>query len=668
MPSLDSMTILEKISNTIRCLSIDAIEKAHSGHPGMPMGCAEFAAVLWAKILKHNPKDPEWPDRDRFVLSAGHGSMLLYSALHLSGYDLSLDDLKDFRQWGSRTPGHPEAGCAPGVETTTGPLGQGFANGAGLALGEAIMAERFNRDGARLVDHYTYVLAGDGCLMEGISAEAASMAGFLKLGKLICFFDSNRITIEGSTALACSDDTAKRFESYGWHVQEIDGHDFDAIEDAIRAAQAEKNAPSLIIGSTHIAKGSPNKQDSESSHGAPLGKDEIALTKEGLGWPQEPFFVPDDVRRFFDGRLQELDGKAKAWEEAKRDAFEKSPDSAREWKSWRRTEISRELLSSLPVFKAGEKVATRAASGRVLQALASHLPNMVGGSADLGPSNKTWIGDAGVIGPGSYSGRNIHFGVREHAMGGILNGLALHGGLVPYGGTFLVFADYMRPAIRMAALSGIPVVYVFTHDSIYVGEDGPTHQPVEQIASLRAIPNLTVIRPADGTETAAAWVAAIGRDNGPTALILSRQKLPVLETGVVPKDGVAKGAYVLSREEGDKPNLTIIATGSEVNAALEAKKILGGAGKRVRIVSMPSWELFDAQPAEYRTEVLPGDCPRLAVEAGLSMGWERYADGAVIGVDRFGASAPGGILGEKYGVDGKSVAAKARELLGLQGN
>jgi transketolase len=666
MPSFDAMTPLEKTANTIRCLSIDAIQKANSGHPGMPMGCAEFAAVLWSKFLRHNPRNPAWPNRDRFVLSPGHGSMLLYSVLHLSGYDLSLDDLKEFRQWGSRTPGHPEYGCTPGVETTTGPLGQGFANGVGMALAEAVLADRFKSPGAPLVDHYTYGIVGDGDLMEGISSEAASFAGHLGLGKLIFFFDSNRITIEGSTEITSSDDTAGRFKSCGWHVQEVDGHDFDALEAAMKSAQSEKSKPSLIIGHTHIAKGSPNKQDSESSHGSPLGDEEILLTKESFGWPKEPFFVPQEARELLGERAAAGAALEKEWNERFAEAREKDPEAARRWETWHKGEMPVDAFAGLPDFAGIDAIATRAASGKTIQALAPVLENMIGGSADLAPSNKTMIDGAAMIGPGAFGGRNIHFGVREHAMGAIMNGMSLHGGLIPYGGTFLVFADYMRPAIRMAALTGIQVIYVFTHDSIFVGEDGPTHQPVEHVASLRTIPNLTVIRPADAHEAAGAWAVALKRRKGPTALVLSRQKLPVFD-GTTTVPDVEKGAWIASREAGTVPDVILIASGSEVHVALGAKEKLGKAGAGVRVVSMPSWELFEGQSAGYREEILPSACKRrLAVEAGLSMGWEKYtgSEGVVLGIERFGASAPYSVLAEKFGMDSGSVAAKTRELLG----
>jgi len=672
MPSIDSMTLQEKIANTIRCLAIDGVQKANSGHPGMPMGCAEFATVLWSQFLRHNPRNPGWADRDRFVLSAGHGSMLLYSALHLNGYDVGMQDLKSFRQWESRTPGHPERGCLPGVETTTGPLGQGFANGVGMALAEAMLAARFNRHGIRIVDHYTYGIVGDGDLMEGVSAEAASLAGHLKLHKLIYFFDSNQITIEGSTALATSEDVRRRFESYLWHVQEVDGHDFEALDEAIKLAKDFRAAPSLIIGRTHIGKGSPGKQDSASCHGSPLGEEEVLRTKENLGWPQEQFFVPDDVRDFFQGRLEEMEQAEEQWLSSLQALFEKEPRLEEDWTHWQSRSFDGDLLESMPAFRDDDKMATRVASGKVIEAIAPEIRNLVGGSADLAPSNMTMIKGADAIGPGIFSGRNLHFGVREHGMGGVLNGMGLHGGLIPYGGTFLVFADYMRPAIRMAAMSGVPVIYVFTHDSIFVGEDGPTHQPVEHLLSLRAIPNLTVIRPADALETAGAWAVALRRRTGPTALVLSRQKLPVLNGGLAdgadlhPQDGVTHGAYILQRERGESPRLILIATGSETHLALEACNLLGEAGRYVRVVSMPSCELFEAQPAGYREAVLPATSTnRLVIEAAVTLGWERYAGatGKVIGIDRFGASAPYTVLAEQFGFTGQHVAEVARTML-----
>ncbi|MFH2002332.1 MAG: transketolase [Planctomycetota bacterium] len=659
--------ILKKTADTIRFLAVDAVQKANSGHPGMPMGCADFAAVLWGKVMKYNPKDPHWPDRDRFVLSPGHGSMLLYAVLHLTGYDISMEDLKAFRQWGSKTPGHPEAGKVPGVETTTGPLGQGFANGVGMALAEAMLAETFNQDGHSMVDHYTYGIVSDGDLMEGVSAEAASLAGHLKLGKLIYFYDSNRISIDGPTDLAYSDDVAKRFDGYHWHVQTVDGHDMHAIERALIEAQKAVTQPSLIIGNTHIAKGSPNKQDTSDAHGSPLGDEEIALTRKNLGWPEgRSFYVPDEVTGFFKERLATCARWQDAWE-AKVFAVEQNhPDLYRKWQAFIGRKLPADLEGLLPQFKANEMIATRASSGKVLNALAEGVEFLVGGSADLEPSNKTFLKGSGRIGPGSFKGRNFHFGIREHAMGAIMNGLALHGGFIPYGGTFLVFADYMRAAIRVAALTEIPVIYVFTHDSIFVGEDGPTHQPVEHVAALRAIPNLNVIRPAEALETSQAWIEALRREDGPTALILSRQGLPTLDTSIYATPDVSKGAYCLKKESGASLDLIFLATGSEVHLALDAAKVLEAEGLGVRVVSMPCWELFAKQTAAYQEEILPSSCrKRVAVEAGISFGWERFvgSEGAIVGIDHFGASAPAKVLAEKFGFTTQQVLEAARARL-----
>jgi len=650
--------------NTIRALVMDAVQKANSGHPGMPMGMADAAYVLWTRYLKHNPADPGWADRDRFVLSAGHGSMLLYSLLHLTGYDLPLAELEQFRQWGSETPGHPEYGDTPGVETTTGPLGQGFANGVGLALAERMMAAQFNRPGFEIVDHYTYAIASDGDLMEGISHEAASLAGHLGLGKLVYLYDDNHITIEGSTALAFSEDVAKRFEGYNWHVQAVDGHDRAAVDAAIRAAQAEVERPSLIICHTHIAYGSPNKQDTAGAHGAPLGEEEVRLTKEAMGWPPDAkFYVPDDVLVHYRTALARGGEAQRAWQArfaAYRDAH---PDLAAEWQRRQAGLLPEGWQAALPDFEPDQgPIATRAAGGKVLTALAQAIPELAGGSADLHPSTKTYLNFSPAVEKGTYGGRNLHFGVREHAMGGILNGLALHGGLRPYGSTFLVFADYMRPSIRLAAIMGLPVVYVFTHDSIFVGEDGPTHEPVEQAASLRIIPGLLTLRPADARETAGAWQVTVEHQQGPVALLLTRQKLPILaETD---PGAVARGAYVLA--DAPQPQLILLATGSEVALALEAHALLAGEGIAARVVSMPSWELFEAQPRAYRDEVLPpAITARLAIEAGVSLGWDRYVgpQGDVVGQDRFGASAPYKVLAEKFGFTAANVVARAKALL-----
>jgi transketolase len=650
--------------NTIRALSMDAVQKANSGHPGMPMGMADAAYVLWSRYLKHNPADPNWPNRDRFVLSAGHGSMLLYSLLYLTGYALPLEELQQFRQWGSMTPGHPERGEAPGVETTTGPLGQGFANGVGLALAERLLAAEFNRPGLGIVDHYTYGIVSDGDLMEGISHEAASLAGHLGLGKLVYLYDDNRITIEGSTDLAFSDDVAQRFAAYGWHVKAVDGHDRDAIDVAIAQAQVERSRPSLIMCRTHIGYGSPNKQDSAEAHGAPLGEEEVRRTKEALGSPPDAhFLVPEEALAHFRAALDRGNRAQSDWEAVFGRYAAEHPTQAAEWQRRLAGELPEDWREALPAFAPdGPDVATRVAGGNVLEALASVVPELVGGSADLHPSTKTFLKAYQSIRAGAFWGRNLHFGVREHAMGGILNGLALHGGLIPYGSTFLVFSDYMRPAIRLAALMGLPVIYVFTHDSIFVGEDGPTHQPVEHAASLRAIPCLVTLRPADARETAGAWMVALERKEGPTALLLSRQKVPVLvETD---PSAVALGAYVLA--DAEDPQLILMASGSEVSLALEAQALLSEQGIAARVVSMPSWELFEAQPQSFRDEVLPPEVTaRLAVEAGVGLGWDRYVGpaGVTCTLSRFGASAPYKVLAEEFGFTPEAVAKRAKGLL-----
>ena len=656
--------------NTIRMLAADAVQKAKSGHPGMPMGAAAMAYVLWTRVLRHNPANPHWPDRDRFVLSAGHGSMLLYALLHLTGYNLSLEDLRAFRQWESRTPGHPEHGMTPGVETTTGPLGQGFANGVGLAIAERWLAAQFNRPGHVLVNHCTYAIVSDGDLMEGVASEAASLAGHLKLGKLIYLYDDNRISIDGSTSLAFTEDVGRRFEAYGWHVQRVaDGNDLGAVEAALRAAQAEAERPSLILCRTHIGFGSPNRQDSSKAHGEPLGEEEVKLTKQRLGWPLEPaFHVPEEARQEFRKALE----RGKAWEaewEAHAAAYAAAfPQEKRHWDEYLSGQLPAGWDAGLPTFAAGDPaIATRAASGKVLQALAPKLTNLLGGSADLTPSNNTSLPGMPTFQAASPEGRNFHFGVREHAMGSIANGIALHGGLRPYTGTFLVFADYMRPAIRLAALMQLPVVFIFTHDSIGLGEDGPTHQPIEQLAALRAIPGLRVIRPADAAETVEAWRAAL-TGPGPTCLILTRQNLPVLDrVGAAPGGGVARGAYVIADAPQAKPDVILIATGSEVAVALGAQKALAEKGVAARVVSMPCWDLFDAQPLAYREAVLPpGVTARLAVEAGIPQGWHKYvgAQGEIVGMTRFGASAPAPVLFEKFGFTPANVAARAMRLLG----
>ncbi len=655
------------VVKTIRALTMDAVQKANSGHPGMPMGMADAAYVLWSRFLKHNPANPHWLDRDRFVLSAGHGSMLLYILLHLSGYDLPMSQLKAFRQWGSMTPGHPEYGLTPGVETTTGPLGQGLANGVGMAIAERFLAQLFNRDGYPIVDHSTYGIVSDGDLMEGISHEAASLAGHLGLGKLIYLYDDNGITIEGSTALTFTEDVTKRFEAYGWLVLEVDGHNMVAVADAIRSAQTEAERPTLIRCHTSIAKGSPNKQDSAAAHGAPLGEEEVRLTKERLGWPLEPtFLVPQEVYDYFEARRQAWAAEEETWQMLFSQYAAAHPDLADLWKRVMAGELPGDWRGYLPTFTSGEWLATRSASGRVLNALAAYLPTLIGGSADLAPSNNTYLEGYAAIAKGAFGGRNLHFGVREHAMGGILNGLALHGGIRPYGGTFLVFSDYMRPSIRLAAIMQLPVVYVFTHDSIFVGEDGPTHEPVEQMPSLRAIPGLVVIRPADANETVAAWEVALQR-RGPVALALSRQKLPVLDLSHVGDgEGVARGAYVLAGGELDRPDLLLLASGSEVHLILEAASELRERGIGARVVSFPSWELFEEQPVSYRDAVLPPSVTlRLGVEAAVAQGWERYIgpQGQMLGIEGFGASAPYKVLVEEFGFTVSSVVSRVEAML-----
>jgi transketolase len=662
---LDRMCI-----NTIRTLAMDAVEKAKSGHPGAPMGLAAAAYVLWTRYLRHNPANPQWPDRDRFVLSGGHASMLLYSLLHLTGYDVSLDDIKAFRQWGSKTPGHPEYGHTPGVETTTGPLGQGFANAVGMAMAERHLAARFNTADAAIVDHYTYAMCGDGDLMEGISAEAASLAGHLGLGRLIVLYDDNQISIEGPTDIAFTEDVEQRFEAYGWQVQKVaDGNDTAAITAAIEAARQEADRPSIIMLRTEIAFGSPNKQGTADAHGAPLGEEEVCLTKKCLGCPDDAFFcIHPDVQTRFRECLDRGGALEAEWKQTFDDFRRHQPEAAAEWQTFVDGRLPAEWSSRLPAFSPQDgPVATRAASGIVLNALAQQITNLIGGSADLAPSNKTFLNGVPEFQKTSYAGRNIRFGVREHAMTAIMSGMMLHRGLRPYGGTFLVFADYMRPAIRLAALMGLPVIYVFTHDSIAVGEDGPTHQPVEHLASLRSIPGLTVIRPADATETAEAWRQALLSQDHPVALALTRQKLPILDRQKLPPaEDLAKGAYILADTDG-QPDIIVIASGSEVHLALEAAESLSRSkGIGVRVVSMPSWELFEAAPADYRAKVLPPEVKtRLAVEAGLPMGWERYVLGPdrVIGVDTFGASAPGPVVQAEYGLTVDHIVDRAIALL-----
>ncbi|TEB07839.1 Transketolase [Pelotomaculum schinkii] len=650
--------------NTIRVLAAEVVEKAKSGHPGMPMGSAPMAYVLWTKFLRHNPTNPSWTDRDRFVLSAGHGSALLYALLHLTGYDLPLEDLKEFRQWGSRTPGHPEYGQTPGVEVTTGPLGQGLSSAVGMAMAECFLAAHFNRPGFNIVDHYTYVISGDGDLMEGVTSEAASLAGHLKLGRLICLYDDNHIMNEGDTGLAFTEDRGKRFEAYGWQVLRVeDGNDIAALEAALEAALAEKEKPSLIMVRTYIGFGSPHKQGQVVAHGEPLGAEELKLTKENLGWPQEPpFYIPDQSLDHFRQAVEKGRSLEANWQDLF-DSYTKSfPALAQEFHQWTSGRLPAGWDRNVPVFSPNEKgMATRDASGEFINAVSGSLSNLLGGSADLGPSNRTIIKGAGDFAAGHYQGRNLRFGVREHGMGSILNGMALHGGLIPYGATFLAFTDYMRPPMRLSAMMGLKVIYVFTHDSIAVGEDGPTHQPVEHLASLRIIPGLTVIRPADANETNEAWRAAL-TVKGPVALILPSQKLPVLDRQkFAAAGGLSRGAYTLNQAGNSTPDAIILASGSEVHLALQAAERLQKTGVAARVVSMPSWELFEQQPQEYHQAVLPPQVKaRVAVEAGISQGWHRYtgASGEIISIDRFGASAPADTLFEKFGFTVENIVEK----------
>ncbi|MBC8507053.1 MAG: transketolase [Chloroflexi bacterium] len=647
------------IATNLRMLAVDAVQAANSGHPGLPLGAADIATVLWTRYLKNNPADPLWPDRDRFVLSAGHGSALLYALLHLSGYPLGLDEVKNFRQWGSRTAGHPEHEPEIGIEVTTGPLGQGISNAVGMALAERWLAARFNKPDYVIVDHFTYVLAGDGDLMEGISHEASELAGHLKLGKLIVFFDDNSISIDGSTDLSSSTDVLKRFEAYGWHTLQADGHDMAAIDQAIRQAQADPERPTIIACKTHIGLGSPG-QDTAKVHGTPLGDEGLRATKEQFGWPTEPrFHIPQESKTRFAEKASLGVEKQKNWEALLKKYRKEFPDLVKQWDDYVNGNLPLGWEEALPDFTDGKPLATRATSGQVLDAIAPQLPMLIGGSADLTGSNKTKAKSQTPITPGDFNGDYIHYGIREHGMGAVMNGLALHG-LRPYGGTFLAFADYMRPAIRLAAFMKLPVIFVFSHDSIGLGEDGPTHQPVEQLASLRVIPNLVTLRPADGNETSQAWKVALERKDGPTALVLTRQGLPQVSSV---DNQLDKGAYVLSEPKWIEPEVVLIATGSEVEIAMEAKALLAEDVVGTRIVSMPSWELFEAQPEEYRNAVLPPNLPRLAIETGVSLGWSKYAD-AVIGLDHFGASAPYQTIYKEFGFTAENVAAKAMELLG----
>jgi transketolase len=674
--------------NTLRFLSVDAVQKANSGHPGLPLDAAPMAYVLWTRFLKHNPSNPKWFDRDRFVLSAGHGSMLLYSLLYMTGYDLSLEQIKRFRQWGSITPGHPESHLTPGVETTTGPLGQGFGNGVGMAIAEAYLAARYNRPGFEIIDHHTYGIVSDGDLMEGVAAEAASLAGHLKLGKLIYLYDNNHVSLAAGTDITFTEDRAARFEAYGWHTQEIDdGNDLAAIDRALRLARHETERPSLILVRTHIGYGSPHKQDTFQAHGSPLGEKEVELTKQNLGWLVEPpFCVPGEALSHFRRALKDGQQAEEEWQ-ARFDAYaEAYPDLAVELEQLMRGDLPSGWDTEIPQFPADPKgTKTRVASGDVLNAIAPRLPGLIGGSADLNPSTHTALKDLGDFenpekaggdmqgsagGGWSYAGRNLHFGVREHGMGAILNGMAAHGGILPFGATFLIFSDYMRPSIRLAALMGLHVVYVFTHDSIGLGEDGPTHQPVEQLAGLRAIPNLTLIRPCDANETAVAWRVAVQRRNGPVALVFTRQNVPTLDREkLASADGLQRGAYVLVDGPDGEPDVILVASGSEVSLVLKARKMLMDRGIQVRVVSMPSWELFDAQPQAYQDSVLlPSVRARVVVEAGATQGWHRYAGdcGAVIGVEHFGASAPGETVMREYGFTPENVTEEALKVIGRE--
>ncbi|MBI4684477.1 MAG: transketolase [Nitrospirae bacterium] len=683
MTGIDDLCI-----NTIRMLSVDMVERAKSGHPGMPMGAATMAYVLWTRFLRHNPKNPKWSDRDRFILSAGHGSALLYSLLHLTGYDLSLEELKNFRQWGSKTPGHVESRDTPGVECTTGPLGQGFGMGVGMAIAERFLASKFNRPDFEVVSHYTYAIVSDGDLMEGISYEAASLAGHLKLGRLIYLYDNNHISLAGETKLTFTEDVCKRFESLGWHVQSVEnGNDIDAIFNAIVNAQKKTLRPSLISIRTHIGYGSPKKQDTYEVHGSPLGHEEVLATKKNLGWTSESeFYIPEDALRHFRKALN----KGKELETEWRNRFEaymkKYPELASEWDLMMTLKLHDNWEKNVPVFSTDQKgIATRAACGKVINSTADRMPFLIGGSGDLNPSTNTELkgrgnfqspdpGDKNVQGAATglwgYDGANIAYGVREHAMGCITNGIALHGGLLPFASTFLIFSDYMRPSIRLASLMKLNVIYIFTHDSIALGEDGPTHQPIEHLASLRAMPGLTAIRPADANEAGEAWKIAVTHKNGPVALIMTRQKVPVIDRRKYGQaSGIMKGAYVLADSSPSNPEIILIASGSEVHPALEAYERLKSENVKMRVVNMASWELFEMQPEEYKDAVLPPDVKkRISVEAGSTHGWHKYAgtDGIIIGIDDFGASAPGEILLEKFGFTSENIMKKAKELLKKQ--
>lgn len=667
-PKLEQLAV-----NTIRFLAVDAVEKAKSGHPGMPSGAADYAYVLWMKHLRFNPSVPDWQNRDRFVLSAGHGSMLLYALLHLSGYDMPMEQLMNFRQWGSITPGHPEHELAPGVEATTGPLGQGFGNGVGMAIAAKMMAERFNRPGYELIDHYVYAIVSDGDLMEGVSHEAASIAGHLGLGNIIYIYDDNHISIEGDTELAYSDDVEERFEGYGWHVQRINGHDREAADQAIEAAKREDRRPSIIIARTHIGYGAPHKQDTKEAHGEAFGEDEVEAMKKNLGWPLEPtFIVPDDVRVLFSERRSQLAQEYRRWTDMFESYKEDHPREAELWDQMMELRVPGDITDRLLAVASEVDMdeATRESGGRIMQEIAKLVPSLVGGSADLAPSTKTILKNYGHIEKDHFEGRNLHFGVREHGMGAICTGIGLNGGFIPYGATFLMFSDYMRPTLRLASMQHVQVIYVYTHDSVFLGEDGPTHQPIEHLASLRAIPGLTVIRPADAAETAVAWAVALQNHHGPTAFALTRQKLPPIkrQNPDSVKD-LAKGAYVVSDPESGTIDVILIATGSEVQVAVKSAAMLAEKGVSARVVSFPCHELFESQAAEYKERILPSDISnRIVIEAASPESWYRYAGpfGLIIGLDHFGSSAPYKALTEHLGYTPEAVTQRVADYLELR--
>lgn len=662
--NLDQLSI-----NTIRFLAVDAIQKANSGHPGMPMGCAPIAYLLYSKYMNHNPTNPSWLNRDRFILSAGHGSMLLYATLHLCGYKISLDDIKNFRQWKSITPGHPEVGLTAGVETTTGPLGQGFANAVGIAIAQEYLASMFNKDDIKILDHYIYGICSDGDLMEGVSHEAASLAGHLKLSKLIFFYDDNGITIDGCTALSFSEDIAKRFDGYGWQVLNIDDvNNLEQIDAAVKSAQKESSKPTLIITKTHIGFGSPNKQDTASVHGSPLGEDEIKLTKKNLDWPEDKTFViPQEVRKYFQSISTKGKGSEDDWNSVFENYKQKYPEEAKLFTSIMSGNFGDDWKSKLPVFNdVEEKIATRSASGKVLNAISESLPTLIGGSADLAPSNNTLLKEQKNFSAENRTGRNFHFGIREHGMASILNGMAMHGGVIPYGGTFLVFSDYLRPAIRLASMSAVKVIYVFTHDSIGLGEDGPTHQPVEHLAALRSIPKLIVIRPADANETVKAWEVALDHKGSPVALILTRQNISVIDRSkYADAENLKKGAYILKEANGN-PDIILMASGSEVEVSIKAAEKLEEEGIKVRVVSFPSWEIFEMQDENYKSKVFPAEIKaRVSVEAGVVQGWEKYVgeQGESICINGFGSSAPAEVLFKKYGFTVDNVVNTCKRVI-----